>query len=129
MALATVPKFSKLAKNKNLYVDYTTDVIGTSSFGIKLDTVLTGSSPLRSITGTFMHYGALRGLAWCSIFYLPELAKVFRFNLFPKSSVAYFRRVFKQIVAQRGGYNGKSEENDLLDALRKIKYDSDNNGE
>ncbi|RVE46813.1 hypothetical protein evm_008521 [Chilo suppressalis] len=113
----------------NLYVDYTTDVIGTSSFGIKLDTVLTGSSPLRSITATFMHYGALRGLAWCSIFYLPELAKVFRFNLFPKSSVAYFRRVFKQIVAQRGGYNGKSEENDLLDALRKIKYDSDNNGE
>ncbi|KAL4718183.1 hypothetical protein ACJJTC_016670, partial [Scirpophaga incertulas] len=125
---------SDLANNvpielRSLFADYTTDVIGISAFGINSDATLTGKSLMRNITKDFMTFTFIRGIAWSSIFFIPELVKVFRFSFYPKNTVIYLRKVFKEIVSQRGGYNGKTEVNDLLDALRKIKYDADMNHE
>ncbi|CAG9790729.1 unnamed protein product [Diatraea saccharalis] len=114
---------------RHLYADYTTDVIGTSSFGIQCDTLLKGDSPLRSVTRVFERFSFLRGVAWCSIFFFPETANTFGFTFFPNSSVQYFRDIYKQMVSQRGGYNSKAEDKDLLDALRQIKYEADKNNE
>ncbi|CAG9790728.1 unnamed protein product [Diatraea saccharalis] len=122
-------KINKPLELRNLYADYTTDIIGIASFGIQSDTTLTRDSPLRAITREFQQYSILRGLQWCSIFFLPEIASYLRFVLFPKSSVRVLRSIFKHVVAQRGGYNDKAEVNDLLDALRLIKYEADKNNE
>ncbi|XP_045538806.1 cytochrome P450 6k1-like [Papilio machaon] len=109
---------------KLMYTDFSTDVIGTTSFGVDSDATLTGKSALRTVTKEFMKYSALRGLGWACIFFYPEMVDVFGFSLFPKSTVAYFRKVYHKIIAQRGGYNGEISENkDLIDLLRKIKQD------
>ncbi|XP_045450210.1 cytochrome P450 6k1-like [Melitaea cinxia] len=46
-----------------LFIDYTTDVIGTTLFGIKSDATLTGAGPLRDITKDFSKYTFLRGFS------------------------------------------------------------------
>lgn len=118
-------KAKKPMELRSLYADYSTDVIGIASFGVHSDTTLTGESHMRSVTKDFMKFNFVRGVAWTSIFFMPEVARFFRFSLFPKSAVAYFRKVYKQIVAQRGGYSDDAKENDLLDALRRMKYNAD----
>ncbi|XP_034833639.1 cytochrome P450 6k1-like [Maniola hyperantus] len=111
---------------KKLYSDYTTDVIGTSAFGVACDATLTGKSHLRSVTEEFMEFSLLRGIGWSSMFFFPELVDVFRFKLFPKTSTDYFKRVFKAAVAQReANHSERGEPKDLLDALLKIKKESE----
>ncbi|XP_068622401.1 cytochrome P450 6k1-like [Battus philenor] len=108
---------------REMFSDFTTDVIGTTSFGVASDATLTGNSALRTVTREFMKYSFFRGLCWSSIFFFPELVDIFGFSFFPKSSIDYFRQVYHKIVAQRGGYDSISEHNDVIDMLRKIKQD------
>ncbi|CAH0399620.1 unnamed protein product [Chilo suppressalis] len=122
-------KANKPLELRSLYADYTTDVIGTAAFGIQCDATMTGESVLRTVTKDFMKFSIMRGLAWSSIFFIPECANFFGFKFFPKHSEDIFRRVYKKIVSQRGGYTNVAQENDLLDALRKIKYEADINNE
>ncbi|KAL4713796.1 hypothetical protein ACJJTC_012313 [Scirpophaga incertulas] len=112
---------------RSLFADYTTDIIGITAFGVNSEATLTATSHMRTVTKEFMRFTLYRGLGWVSIFFWPEVAKWFRFTMFPRDSCNYFTKVYKQIVEQRGGYNGKSEVNDLLDALRMIKYKADCN--
>ncbi|XP_059047403.1 cytochrome P450 3A18-like isoform X2 [Achroia grisella] len=121
---------NKFIDIRSLYADYTTDIIGAAAFGVNGEATLTGESPLRSVTKTFMEYNLHRGLSWSSIFFFPELVDIFRFSLFPKSSTEYFRRIFRTVVKERGGYENSAGENrDLLDALRKLKYEADQKNE
>ncbi|XP_068622807.1 cytochrome P450 6k1-like [Battus philenor] len=110
--------------------DFTTDVVGNTSFGVKSDATLTGESPLRTITKEFMKFSYIRGFAWCSIFFFPDLVDIFGFKLFPQATTNYFRKIFQQIVSERGGYETVSDDyKDLFEALLKIKQESDRNNE
>ncbi|XP_028171820.1 cytochrome P450 6k1-like isoform X1 [Ostrinia furnacalis] len=114
---------------RTMFADFTTDIIGIAAFGVDSNATLTGESSIRTITKDFMQYDFIRGLSWCSIFFFPELVNIFRFQFFPKHTTDYFRRVFRSMLAQRGGYEGKREHNDLLDALLRMKHEADLNGE
>ncbi|XP_072938293.1 cytochrome P450 6k1-like isoform X2 [Epargyreus clarus] len=120
-------KKSKFVDMRMLFTDYTTDVIGTASFGVVSDATLTGESALRNVTKDFMKFDIYRGLCWCSVFFFPEMVNVFRFSLFPKQTTEYLRKVFRTIVDQRGGFETKvTEPKDLVDVLIKIKQDNHN---
>ncbi|XP_013142592.1 PREDICTED: cytochrome P450 6k1-like [Papilio polytes] len=121
---------NKRVNLRMMFTDYTTDVVGLSAFGVRGDATLTGKSPLRDITKGFMTFTYLRGLAWACIFFIPELVDVFGFSFFPNEASNYFRKIYKQVVDERGGYNVRIGENkDFLDALRKMKQDYDQNNE
>ncbi|XP_052742467.1 probable cytochrome P450 6g2 [Bicyclus anynana] len=107
---------------KVMFVDYTTDIIGTSAFGVESNATLTGKGPMRSITYDFGKFGLMRGLSWCSIFFFPQLVDCFRLKFFPKESENYLKDVFRKIVKNREqNATGTNEAKDLLDALIKIK--------
>ncbi|XP_013173822.1 PREDICTED: cytochrome P450 6k1-like [Papilio xuthus] len=113
-----------------MFTDFTTDVVGVTALGVRGDATLTGQSPLRDVTRDFMKFNYLRSLAWTCIFFYPELVDVFGFSFFPKSATNFFRKLFKQIVKERGGYDvGIGQNKDLLDVLRRIKQDCDKNNE
>lgn len=61
-----------------MFADYTTDVIGAAAFGLHCDATLTGESPMRTVTKSFMEYSYYRGLNWIAIFFFPELVETFR---------------------------------------------------
>ncbi|XP_047029362.1 cytochrome P450 6k1-like [Helicoverpa zea] len=110
---------------RSLFADFTTDVIGESSFGIQCQATRNSSGPLRAMTKDFEQYNTWRGMSWSSIFFLPDIVDIFRFSLWPKHTVVYFRKIFKMMVEERGGYEGQVEgKRDLLDALLKMKQDA-----
>ncbi|XP_023938411.2 cytochrome P450 6k1-like [Bicyclus anynana] len=110
---------------KKLFADYSTDVIGTSAFGVACDATLTGRSHLRTVTEQFTQFSVLRGIGWCSMFFFPETVDFFRFKFFPKTSTDYFKRVYRAAVAQREAQSHDVESKDLLDVLLKIKKESE----
>ena len=63
---------------QTMLVDYTTDVIGTSAFGVESNATLTGKGALRDVTNEFSKYSLFRGLSMCSIFFFPDLVNFFR---------------------------------------------------
>ncbi|XP_045450257.1 cytochrome P450 3A19-like isoform X2 [Melitaea cinxia] len=107
-----------------MFVDYTTDVIGASAFGVKSDATLTGGGPLRDITRELTTFSLYRGIQWGSIFLFPELVDIFRFKLFPRSSIVYFEKIFRSMVAQRKANESYTEPRDLLDLLIKIQEEN-----
>uniref|UniRef100_A0A2A4JVD4 unspecific monooxygenase n=1 Tax=Heliothis virescens TaxID=7102 RepID=A0A2A4JVD4_HELVI len=110
---------------RSLFADFSTDIIGESSFGVQCQATRNNSGPLREMTKEFEKYSTWRGMAWSSIFFLPDVVDIFRFSLWPKNTVEYFRRVFKLMVEERGGYDREMDgKRDLLDALLKMKQDA-----
>ncbi|XP_045494240.1 cytochrome P450 6k1-like [Colias croceus] len=100
-----------------VYMDYTTDIIGTAAFGVETNATLTGVDPMRTVTQAFTSFDLYRGLCWSSIFFFPELVDKFRFTFFPKWSTDYFTKVFK--IASKHRKNERPR-GDLLDALLKL---------
>ncbi|KAJ8718253.1 hypothetical protein PYW08_002490 [Mythimna loreyi] len=110
---------------RSLFADFSTDIIGESSFGVQCQATRNNTGPLREMTKEFEKYSTWRGLAWSSIFFLPEVVDIFRFSFWPKHTVHYFRKVFKMMVEERGGYEREMDgKRDLLDALLKMKQDA-----
>nr|QLI62162.1 cytochrome P450 13 [Streltzoviella insularis] len=76
-----------------------------------------------------MKYSWYRGISWSSIFFIPSLVDIFRFKMFPQNTIDSLSKIFRTIVAQRGGYDREKEtNNDLLDALLNIKRKADKEG-
>ncbi|KAF9805363.1 hypothetical protein SFRURICE_006029, partial [Spodoptera frugiperda] len=110
---------------KSLFADYATDIIGESSFGIQCQSTRNSTGPLRMMTKEFEKYNQWRGMAWSSIFFLPEMVDILRFSFWPKNTVTYFRKIFKVMVEERGGFEKDIDgKRDLLDALLKMKIDA-----
>ncbi|CAG9566406.1 unnamed protein product [Danaus chrysippus] len=116
---------NKSLELKTLFVDYTTDVIGTFAFGLESNATLTSKGPLRKVTDDFMRFSVYRGLCWFSIFFWPDLVDIFRFSLFPKESTDYFKKIYLNIMDQRLKHPGSKQYKDLVDALIEIRKESE----
>ncbi|XP_013142501.1 PREDICTED: cytochrome P450 3A19-like [Papilio polytes] len=86
-----------------VYSDYTTDVVGQTSFGVVSEATLSGRGALRAVTLDFMKFSWWRGLCWAGIFFYPDFNDIFGFTFFPKATTEYFIKMYRQILEQRGG--------------------------
>ncbi|CAH0725141.1 unnamed protein product, partial [Brenthis ino] len=108
-----------------LYADFATDIIGTTTLGVPCNATLTGQNPLRSINKNFGDFSSWGGLPWCCIFFFPKLANIFGSKLFSKSATDYVRKIIKPVIAEREANNEHTKGKDLLDALVKIKNNNE----
>ncbi|KAI5634397.1 cytochrome p450 domain-containing protein [Phthorimaea operculella] len=110
---------------RDIFTDYSTDIVGIAAFGVECNATLTGDCHMRRITRAFQTYSLYRGLAHTCIFFFPELVDIFRFKYFPKDAEEYFKKLFSSIVDQRGGFNKPVEDTkDFVDALIKLKQEA-----
>ncbi|GBP85922.1 Cytochrome P450 6k1 [Eumeta japonica] len=122
---------SSVIDSKELFADYTTDIISTAAFGLEGHATRTGDSPMRAITRSFSSYNLQRTASFISIFFAPYYVDAFWFTFFPKKTTRFFREVFERIVAQRGGWEagaGASGKGDLVDALLRLRQGPDLDG-
>lgn len=84
-----------------MYVDYTTDVIGTSAFGFKSDATITGGGPLREVTKDFSKYDMYRNFSWYSLYFFPELADIFRYAY---NTNSYMKFIFRGLESNLIGF-------------------------
>ncbi|KAI5634395.1 cytochrome p450 domain-containing protein [Phthorimaea operculella] len=113
---------------RDVFTDFSTDVVGIGSFGIECNSTLTGDGPMRRVTRGFQEYSFFRGLGHLCIFFIPELVDIFRCTFFPKDATDYFSQVFRTVLKQRGGLEKPVEEvKDFVDSLIKLKQDEKDN--
>ncbi|XP_041984041.1 cytochrome P450 6k1-like [Aricia agestis] len=80
---------------RTMFSDYTTDVFSAASLELDSNTTLTGEGAVRDITKEIMEFSLPRGLAWCAIFFWPDMAELFRVNFLPKKSTDFLRRILR----------------------------------
>ncbi|KAJ2938482.1 hypothetical protein O0L34_g12927 [Tuta absoluta] len=85
---------------RDIFTDYTSDIMGAGAFGIECNATLTADGPIRDCARGFIAYNPYRGLCHTCIFFFPELVDIFRFTFFPKDIEDYFRKLFSIILKQ-----------------------------
>jgi cytochrome P450 family 6 len=98
---------SELKKNPNeidvrdILGQYSTDVIGTCSFGLKLNVASDDTSLFRSFGKTSFQSSLLYFLREICVMISPAILKIIRLNFFPNKTTAFFGSVFKETMAYR----------------------------
>ncbi|GBP46136.1 Cytochrome P450 6k1 [Eumeta japonica] len=116
---------------KDLFADYTTDIISTAAFGLEGHATRTGDSPMRAVTRDISTFKLSRTIAWINIFFAPYMADFFRCTFYPKETTDFFRKVFSRVVEQRGGWEAgarETEKRDLIDILLRLRQEGDADG-
>ncbi|XP_013142503.1 PREDICTED: cytochrome P450 6k1-like [Papilio polytes] len=113
---------------KQLFSDYTTDIIGEVTLGAKGEATLTGDSVLRKFTLILLKFDLLRKLTWIVLFFDANIIDNYLWFLkakaFPNSTIALFRKIYRSVLNSKGGYEAKiTDPHSLLDTLRKLKQD------
>ncbi|XP_013173695.1 PREDICTED: cytochrome P450 6k1-like [Papilio xuthus] len=113
---------------KQLFSDYTTDIIGAVTLGAEGQATLTGESILRKFTLILLKFDLLRKLTWIVLFFDANIIDNYLWFLkakaFPNSTIAFFRKIYRSVLNSKGGYEADiTNPHSLLDTLRKLKQD------
>nr|ASX93988.1 cytochrome P450 CYP324C1 [Zygaena filipendulae] len=108
------------------FSDFSTDAISAALLGVGSESLLGGASPLRFVTREFNRSTLYRGVSWTSIFFAPDIARIFRFKFFPSEALTPLRKLLLVAGSLRGGGVGSGVQvaRDLLDSLIKLKQEN-----
>ncbi|CAB0035358.1 unnamed protein product [Trichogramma brassicae] len=104
---------------KELCEKFTTDVIGLTMFGMKLNALRDDESEFRREGKKHFQNSYARHLSLVSLFFMPWLARLLRISFFDADVPNFFKRVIPEAMAERAKSGAKR--NDLLDAFIEIK--------
>ncbi|XP_049887196.1 cytochrome P450 6k1-like [Pectinophora gossypiella] len=105
---------------KELFTMYTSDTVGYTVFGLRVSVLSGSDSPLWVITSHIVRWTFWRGLEFTMIFFMPVIAKIFKFKFFSGPATEYVKQLFWNVVKERE--NSKTTEHkDLVQLLLKMK--------
>ncbi|XP_015379194.1 PREDICTED: probable cytochrome P450 6a13 [Diuraphis noxia] len=100
---------------------YSTDVIGTCAFGLKLNAINDDESPFRKY-GKLIFKPSLRSLfRELCVLISPALLKIIRVKDFPTDATDFFHKAFKETLTYR--IENKIVRNDLVNCLMQARND------
>lgn len=101
---------------KDIFINFTTDVIGTSAFGLKLDTISNENSDFRKYTKKLLgNIDSLQMIKNMICTLIPKLAKLLRVQMIPQDAVDFYHNVINDVVNYRTKEN--VDRNDLAQTL------------
>lgn len=91
-----------LINTKEIVGKFATDVIGTTAFGLQLDTITADDSPFRLYTANIFGTGGV----WQTVkammcMFFPGPAKFLKLQLFPKDATDFFHSVMRDVMDYR----------------------------
>ncbi|XP_078033850.1 cytochrome P450 6k1-like [Augochlora pura] len=115
----------KILEMKDLCANVTTDMISSSSFGLRVNAVNDPNAPFRVEGRKIFKPTILRGIEFLIIFFVPSLTGITGAKFFGQETTAFFRSVFWEVINER--IKSGEKRHDLIDLLIELKqkYEAD----
>lgn len=104
---------------KEVCEKFTTDVIGSTMFGMKFNALNNPNAEFRNEGKKHFKSSYSRYFSLLSMFFTPRLTKLFNFSMFDPHVGTFLKRVIPEAMAERTRSGGKRY--DILDAFIDIK--------
>ena len=123
MNLINYNNYYKLGSGKKLEIKelcakFTTDAIGTTAFGLKMNSLNDPDATFRKFGKEIFTYDVFRAIELNCIFFIPQLAWLINSKFFSQSS-DFLRKSFWETMNER--VKSGMKRNDLIDLLIEIK--------
>ncbi|XP_050423195.1 uncharacterized protein LOC126834976 [Adelges cooleyi] len=106
---------------REMMAKYSTDVIGSCAFGLKLDAINDPDSEFRKY-GKAVCTPSLKSQLWVAIIFIqPALLRLFRMNNYSQKTIDFFRNAFQETIRHREQNN--YQRNDFVQHLMKARKD------
>lgn len=109
---------------KDLCAKFTTDLIGTTAYGLKVNCLNNPNAEFRECGKKIFDFTMKRGFEILTMFFMPSLIKIVRPNFFGKESSDFLRKAFWETVHFRMSSGIRRE--DLIDLLIELKKNHEN---
>lgn len=104
---------------KELSAKFTTDLIGTTAYGLKVNSLNNPNAEFRNHGREMVTYNVWRSIEVTSLFFAPQVAQPLRLKFFSSNSTKFLREVFWGTIVEREKSGVKR--NDLIDLLIELK--------
>lgn len=109
----------KVIEFKDLCANFTTDMIGSTAFGLKVNSLKDQNAPFRVYGRHIFDYNISRSIEFLTIFFFPGMSKYLHPKFFGKKSNDFLRTVFWDVINQR--IQSGEKRNDLIDLLIELR--------
>ncbi|XP_060831919.1 cytochrome P450 6k1-like [Bombus pascuorum] len=109
----------KVIEFKDICANFTTDMIGSTAFGLKVGSLENPNAPFREYGRTIFDNNFDRSIEFLIIFFFPRLAKYFKSKFFGKKATNFLRSVFWDVIEQR--VKSGETRNDVIDVLIEMR--------
>lgn len=109
----------KTVEMKDFCANFTTDLISTTAFGFKTNSLNNPDIEFREYGRLIFDYDVQRSIEFIAIFFIPSLVRLLRCNFFGKKSSNYLRSIFWDAIKERKKSGFKR--NDLIDLLNELQ--------
>lgn len=104
---------------KEICAKYTTDIIGTCSFGLQVNSLSNPNAEFRKRGRAIFEGTYKRGLELLSVFFIPGIVKPFGFTVFGTSTSKFIKKIFWETFNER--LRSGVRRHDLIDLLMDLK--------
>lgn len=104
---------------RELTAKFTTDVIGSTAYGLDVNSFKNPDAEFRKYGKMIFHYNIIRGLEMLAFFFLPNIVRLTHRKLFGKKPTIFLRKVFWETLNYR--MESGIKRNDLIDILLELK--------
>lgn len=117
--ISSVSGNGKVVEIKNICANLTTDMIGNTAFGVKVNSLQDPKTPIRVYGKKVFEYNLARSIEFTTIFFFPNLVKYTKPKFFGKEPTKFLRNIFWDVINQR--MESGQKRGDLIDVLIEMK--------
>lgn len=104
---------------KELAAKFTTDVIGSTAYGLNVNSLNNPDAEFRKYGKKMFQYDFFRGFEILAVFFMPNIVRLAGIKMFGKQSTDFLRKAFWETMLQR--MESGQKRNDLIDTLIELK--------
>ncbi|XP_068979726.1 cytochrome P450 6k1-like [Bombus flavifrons] len=109
----------KVIEFKDICGNFTTDMIGSTAFGLRVGSLENPKAPFRVYGRKIFECDLYRSMEFLTIFFCPGVVKFFKSKFFGKAATNFLRSIFWDVIDQR--ISSGETRNDLIDSLIDIR--------
>ncbi|XP_017882560.1 cytochrome P450 6k1 [Ceratina calcarata] len=109
----------KILEFKDLAANVTTDMIGSTAFGLRVNSLADPNNAFRAAGRKIFDYNLSRAFNFITIFFFPHWVDYIHPTVFGKETTDFLRRTFWDVINHRSQTGDKR--NDLIDMLIELK--------